>query len=146
MSGQSDLFGGLGQLPPARGVSALPLPAKPPVEHYPTPPTLEWAKLLTAYGPLPVILMPGRFMTGVILETLSVGLTGRWGIRNDGAIVSFPADGGSRARIVYLTFDKAREMHMGHPMLPLGPLGEDSGRYRFAEPGETTPIELELPR
>jgi len=119
--------------------------ARPAVAHFPPPPTVEWAKLITAHGSPPVIIMTSCFWTHVVREVLSVGLTGRWGIRADRTIVPFPVDAGCTARIVYFDPADAAALHRTHPMILIGTGGQYSARYRFALPGEVTPEELTLP-
>lgn len=139
MADQHDLFGAAAQAP-------APAPAtRPAVQHFPAPPSLEWAKLLTAYGSPQVIIHASSLWTRVVLEVLAVGLTGRWGIQSDRTIVSFRADAGSRARIIYFAPADVAALHRTHPLIRIGTAGQYSARYRFALPGEVTAPEIELP-
>ena len=139
VAAEPDLFGFLAPAAPAPAARVA------PVEHVPAPPSLEWARLLTRHGPLPVWVHVSPLWTGVILETLCAGAAGRWGIRSDKTLCEFPPDSGCRARIVYLDPAFARRLHRTHPMTRLGPGGTHAILFRFTAPGEAAPAALDIP-
>lgn len=145
MTGQFDLFGA-GPAPVRRGIQALPQPARPPTQYFPTPPSVEWAKLLTAHGQhAPAWIHVSWFWTGVIAEVLKAGSLGGWGWHRDNGIITFLSDPECTARIIYMHPPAAEELHRAHPMLPIGKPGTSAARFRFAGPDESVTAELDLP-
>ena len=144
MTGQFDLFGAEPP-PPRKSISVRPQPASPPIEHFPAPPSLAWARMLTAEGSDLEVHIPASWMwTGVILETLCAGAKGRWWIDRDHKIGTFPPDPGCRARIIYVDPDRADELHRHHPLI-LITSGDHAALYRLAGPGDVAPAILDRP-
>ena len=145
MSNQLDLFG-LGTQAPADAPQPRPTgPAVLPV-LIPTPPSLEWAKLLTRIMTTHATwIHVSRLWTRVVAETLCDGPDGRWGWHNERGLITFPVDPGCRARIVYLDPAAAEALHRRHPLIRIGTSGGSAARFRFSEPGEIAPSDLDLP-
>ena len=137
---QLDLFGA----PPRP--AAKPEPPKLPRHHFPTPPTMAWARELTAAGEVghAVTLMVSLLWTGVVVEALALGADRRVLLHADGRIQDIKPDAGQRGRIIYLSAEKALELHKTKQLVPLT-IADQAGWYRFAAKGEAAEAALPLP-
>ena len=157
MIAQFDLFGSPAAPPLRRGITALPLPAAPlrqpsappavtRVNPIPAPPRAEWARRLNASGVGDqVTIHLSTLWTGVVLEVLCQGATGRWTIDREKVITEIPPDAGAVGRIIYVTATQAAEMHAQWPLVLLGAPGTHSARYRLAAADEAAGGPLTLP-
>ena len=147
MTAQTDLFGAL-PAPPHKPMAVPPQPARPPAEPpYPPPPTMAWARLLTAAGRVAgdVTFHVSWLHTGQVVEALCEGPKGRTLLHRDGTIQAIAPDPGAFGRVVYLDPMRAIEAHARRALIRIGTPGTSSARYRLARPGEAAPAELELP-
>ncbi len=158
MIAQLYLFGG-GPVdrPVRKGIVALPLPTAPlrqpspppvatRVNPIPAPPSAEWARRLNASGVGDqVTIHLSTLWTGVVLEVLCQGATGRWTIDREKVVTEIPADPGAVGRIIYVTATQAAEMHAQWPLVLLGAPGTHSARYRLAVADEAAGGPLTLP-
>ena len=136
---QLDMFGATASAPRPRLATIQP-PARPALpELTPTPPTVPWARRLTEAGAIETLISVSLLWTKIVLETLSLGASGRWFLYHDGRIVDAPADPASRARIVYMDIEGARALHIRHPLTPVT-IGTTSALYRFAALGQAPAI------
>lgn len=146
-TGQRDLFGA-SPTPPHRPMAVTPQHARPPAaEPFPTPPTLAWARRLTAAGRVAgdVTFHVSWLWTGEVIEALCTGPAGRTLLRKDGTIEEIKPDGGAFGRIVYLDPTRARAVHATHKLIQTGIAGTHSARYRLARPGEVVDAALAMP-
>ncbi|HEY0183160.1 MAG TPA: hypothetical protein VGC09_10170 [Rhodopila sp.] len=144
---QPDLFSA-SPAPPRRPMAVQPQPARPPAdEPFPVPPTLDWAKRLTAAGRIAgdVTFHISWLWAGEVTEALCLGSAGRVLLHKDGRIEEIKPDPGAFGRMIFLDPTRARELHARRPLIRFGNAGTHSARYRLAQPGEAAPTELELP-
>jgi len=141
---QLDLFGAAVATPhpPPPAVIAKARPA----ETIPTPPTLEWARILAQHADVSTRVMVhcSAIWTGLVLESLALGSAGQYFLMKDKTVRDALADPGRKARYVYMTPRDALALHARHPMV-MTTKGTHSCTYRFAEPGEDAPTDLPLP-
>lgn len=125
-----------------------PPPAAPPAPApFPTPPTIHWARRLTAAGDAgqDVTFHVSWLWAGQVVEALCLGPTGRALLHKDGRIEEITPDPGAFGRLIYLDPTRARELHARRPLIQIGVAGTHSARYRLALPTETAPAEMDLP-
>lgn len=148
MAQQIDLFSRL-LVAPVQGVANGPSTLSPPAEpreFVPTPPTLEWAKLLSrSEAGHETIIFVSTLWTGVVVECLCDPQLGRLLLYRDGTIQSITPDHGTRGRTVYLDARRALDLHARRPLIPVDAGGTHAARYRFARLGEDAPHLLPLP-
>jgi hypothetical protein len=141
MAMQTDLFAGA---PPP----APPLPPSPPpaAELLPPAPTLAWAKLLARSGVAHevTVLVSWLWAEGLV-ESVTDTSGHRFLLQRDGEICLIAGDPRAPGRVVYLDPRQATELHQRHPLIRIGATGTHSAGYRFAQPGESAPKELDMP-
>lgn len=145
---QIDMFSRLAVAPvqgPAVGPSTISPPEKQR-EFIPTPPTLEWAKLLarSEVGHETIIFV-SHLWTGVVKEVLCDPQLGRLLLEKEGRIREIPPDRGARGRVVYMDARQALDLHARRRLVPIGSGGSSARQYRLAQPGERVPELLALP-
>ena len=145
-SPQADPFGAPAPVTPAAKPAPTATEPKPQRHHFPTPPSMAWAKELTAAGEAghQVTFMVSLLWTGVVVESLQIGAEKRLLLHKDGTIRAITPDPGAHGRVIFLDPEKAKALHAAKPLVPVK-IARGSATYRFAVKGETADPILDLP-